>query len=126
VFVLFLTRIYYLNYPLLKPQKIRDSKLKENKPITLEFEAAETRHFNYMFGTDDEGSITEPLIGEKVLDLINKGDNATDTELKKYDFTIDGFDYTSLKTTKPKTSRKKSGATMLTGELKSLSAVLTK
>lgn len=109
-----------------KPKNRHGAPLGFNKPITLEFEAAETRHFNYMFGTDDEGSITEPLIGEKVLDLINKGDNATDTELKKYDFTIDGFDYTSLKTTKPKTSRKKSGATMLTGELKSLSKVLTK
>ena len=113
------------NTIIVKPNNRCGAPLGFAKPITLEFEAAETRHFNYMFGTD-EGTITEPLIGEKVLELINKGDNATDDELKKYDFTIDGFDYTSLKNTKPKTSRKKSGATMLTGELKSLSKALSK
>ena len=91
----------------IKPKVRYGAPLGFNKPITLEFEAAETRHFNYMFGNDDEGSINEPLIGEKVLDLINKADNASDAEIKKYDFTIDGFDVTSLKTPKPKTAKRK-------------------
>lgn len=102
-----ITDVLSANTIIVKPNNRYGVPLGFAKPITLEFEAAETRHYNYMFGITDDDT-TEPLIGEKVLELINKGDNATDTELKKYDFTIDGFDTSSLKTTKPKTTKKKS------------------
>lgn len=91
----------------IKPKNRYGAPIGFNKPITLEFEAAETRHFNYMFGVPDGEDNNEPLIGEKILELINKADNATDNEFKKYDFTIDGFDVTSLKTPKPKTVKRK-------------------
>jgi len=79
-----------------KPKNRQGAPLGFVKPITIEVEAAETRHYNYMFGGLDEDTVTEPLIGERILDLINKGDNADSSELKKYDFTVDGFDPKSL------------------------------
>jgi len=103
-----ITEVLSANTVTIKPKHRYGAPLGFNKPITLEFEAAETRHFNYMFGAMDEEGSNEPLIGEKVLELINKADNATDAEIKKYDFTVDGFDVTSLKSAKPKTVKKKS------------------
>jgi hypothetical protein len=100
-----------------KPKVRHGAPLGFNKPITLEFEAAETRHFNYMFGATDSEDANEPLIGEKVLELINKGENADGNELKKYDFTIDGFDVKSITPTKP-ASKKRGDITKLVSAAK--------
>jgi len=100
-----------------KPKVINGAPLGFNKPITLEFDAAESRHFNYMFRSTDDVDTNEPLIGEKVLDLINKGDNANANELTSYDFTIDGFDFKSITPTKPD-SKKRGDITKLVSAAK--------
>jgi hypothetical protein len=70
-----------------------------------------------MFGATDSEDANEPLIGEKVLELINKGENADGNELKKYDFTIDGFDVKSITPTKP-ASKKRGDITKLVSAAK--------